>query len=498
MQGKILVLLLCVCSLAAPQSSSSKRREQKLRKELSTPYDDWLNKDVAYIITDQERQAFKRLSNDEERDQFVEQFWLRRDPTPDTEENEYKEEHYRRLAYANEHFASGIPGWKTDRGRMYIRYGAPDEIEPHPAGGSYQRPIEEGGGQITAYPFEIWRYRHIEGIDTNIQIEFVDPTRTGEYHLSIDPTEKNALLHVLGPDRSVNGALPGAPPINPFDLLEKLALLEHPPAIQYKDLQEAVTSNIRYTSLPMLVRTDFIPLTSTAILSSITVQFERKDLQFEEKDGVSRSIVHFYARLSTMSRRRVNEFEDALRIDGSADPAAGAAIAQKTVPLAPGRYRLTIVAKDIIGGNTGTYETAIDVPEFPAGRLGASSLILADLLERVPPRNAGAGQFVIADTKVRPRMTGIFQRRENLGIYLQLYNVTPRSTVEYSVRNNTTGESMFELLEDAGAASSQATIQKLIPLHGFAPGPYTLRLRITDPLSGQAITPQAEFRVVDR
>ena len=128
-------------TIAKPLSEKEKRRRaEKLRKELETPYRKWLNEDVAYIITDEERAAFKRLHTDEEREQFIEQFWLRRDPTPDTAENEFKEEHYRRIAYANERYASGIPGWKSDRGRIYITFGPPDEIESHPSGGSYERP----------------------------------------------------------------------------------------------------------------------------------------------------------------------------------------------------------------------------------------------------------------------------------------------------------------------------------------------------------------------
>ena len=161
-----------------------KKKEEALRKELETPYRKWLQEDVAYIITDEERAAFKRLQNDEEREQFIENFWLRRDPTPDTVENEFKEEHYRRIQYANDHFASGIPGWKADRGRIYIVYGPPDERDEHPSGGTYQRPPEEGGGETTTYPFEDWRYRYIEGIGNDIQIEFVDPTMTGEYRMT--------------------------------------------------------------------------------------------------------------------------------------------------------------------------------------------------------------------------------------------------------------------------------------------------------------------------
>ena len=126
-------------NVSKPLTEKQKRkREEKLRKELEGPYRKWLNEDVAYIITDEERAAFKRLATDDEREEFVEQFWLRRDPSPDTTENEFKEEHYRRIAYANDRFSSGIPGWKTDRGRMYIMYGPPDEITGQPAGGMYR------------------------------------------------------------------------------------------------------------------------------------------------------------------------------------------------------------------------------------------------------------------------------------------------------------------------------------------------------------------------
>ena len=148
-----------------------------------------------WIITDEERAAFKQLSNDEERDNFIEAFWQRRDPTPDTEENEYKEEHYQRIAYANEHFAAGIPGWNTDRGRMYIMYGKPDEIESHPSGGTYERPMEEGGGETSTFPFEDWRYRYLEGIGQEVIIEFVDTCMCGEYHMTMDRSEKDALLY---------------------------------------------------------------------------------------------------------------------------------------------------------------------------------------------------------------------------------------------------------------------------------------------------------------
>src|SRR4029079_10359797 len=198
------------------QDSKAKDDNKKSREleNASKALRKWIDEDVSYIITGEERATWKRLATDEERESFIESFWLRRDPTPDTLDNEFKDDHYERIAYSNEHFASGIPGWKTDRGRIYIMYGKPDEIESHPSGGTYDRPIEEGGGTTSTFPFEIWRYRYIEGIGNEVLLEFVDPSMSGEYRMTIDPSEKDALLHVPGAgltwNEQVNGTDKGA------------------------------------------------------------------------------------------------------------------------------------------------------------------------------------------------------------------------------------------------------------------------------------------------
>jgi GWxTD domain-containing protein len=150
--GLVLLLMAMAVAVSAYQTRIVEPRAEGASE---TPYSRWVREDVAYIITEEERAAFKRLQTDEEREHFIEQFWLRRDPTPGTTENEFKEEHYRRIAYANAHYASGIPGWKTDRGRIYIIYGPPDELESHP-------------GTLT----EKWLYHHIDGVGENIVIEF--------------------------------------------------------------------------------------------------------------------------------------------------------------------------------------------------------------------------------------------------------------------------------------------------------------------------------------
>ena len=509
-----------------------KRREDKLRKELETPYKKWLNEDVVYIITDEERQAWKRLATDEEREQFIEQFWLRRDPTPDTVENEFKEEHYRRIAYANERYASGIPGWKADRGRIYITFGPPDEIESHPSGGSYERPPEEGGGTTSTYPFEQWRYRWIEGIGTDIIIEFVDPTMSGEYRMTMDPSEKDALLYVPNAgltlmeqmgmasktDRfnrtdgtHLGQAFGGQPAkMNEFERLEQFAKLQKAPVIKFKDLEAAVNSVIKFNILPFVVHADFFPLTESSVLTNVTIQLENKDLQFQAKDGLQKAVVNIYGRITTLARRVVTPFEDTVTVDSPTEllgvKSKQSSIYQKSLPLAPGLYRLNLVVRDVVGGNMNNYELALNVPRYDIEKLVSSSLVLADLIEEVPTRSIGTGQFVIGRNKVRPRINNTFRRDEKMGIYIKLYNFTedektkkPNGKVDYEVVRSGTSDKILEFSEPVdrinGVSNSQATIAKLLPLQSLTPGQYTLRLKVTDNLKKQTLTPSATFTV---
>ena len=519
-------------TVAKPLSEKEqKRREARLKKELMTPYRNWLNVDVGYIITDEERKAFNRLETDEEREQFIEQFWLRRDPTPDSVENEYKEEHYRRIAYANERFASGIPGWKTDRGRIYITFGPPDEIESRPSGGTYERPWEEGGGTTSVFPFEKWRYRYIEGIGTDIIIEFVDTSMTGEYRMTMDPSEKDALMMVPGAGLTMmeqlgmadkadrfnrtdgtrlgTGNQPLPMRMQQFERLQQFALLQKPPSVKFKDLEAQVNSRIIYNLLPMEARADFFPATSSTVMTNITLQFNRKDLQFKQEDALSKAAVNIYARVTSMTRRPVNVFEDVVTVEVPTEmlqeASTGASIYQKSIPLQPGMYRLNVVAKDIIGGNMNNYEMALNVPRMDEDVLFASSLVLADVIEKVPTRSIGTGQFVIGTSKVRPRMGDKFGRHEKMGIYMQIFNfqpdeatAKPQGTVEYEIVKNSDESKVLEFTEDVaslGGSASQLTIEKLLPLESLEPGLYTLRIKVTDKLKNETLTQQARFTI---
>jgi GWxTD domain-containing protein len=524
--------------LKRPLTEKQKKENAKrFKTEVSKTYQKWLDEDVRWIITDEEREAFKALSNDEERDAFIEQFWLRRDPTPDTVENEYKEEHYRRIAYANEHFAAGIPGWKTDRGRIYIMFGPPDQIESHPSGGTYERPQEEGGGTTSTYPFEDWRYRYIEGIGQEINIEFVDTCMCGEYHMTMDRSEKDALLNVPGAglteyeqmgmasktDRFTNGGLErlGAGPFNQdlqskeFDRLETYAKLQRPPAVKFKDLEEVVTHKINVNLMPFDVRFDFIKVTSDTVLVPITVQVKNKDVTFQNKDGVQRGTVNIFGRATTLTGRIAQTFEDTVQVDVPQEllpkTLENASVYWKALPLRSGRYRVDIVVKDVNGDRVGTWSRGIVVPEFSEDKLASSSLILADLMEKVPAKNVGAGTFVIGTTKVRPRVQpadgkpATFKKSQAVNIWMQVYNLEmdkqtnkPSATVEYDIVNSATNKTVVKATETTaqmGNVGDQLTLEKRLPLSGLAPGVYQVTIKVSDNISKQTISPTATFVV---
>ena len=537
----VVVLAFAVAFPVAPLSAKKKQeagkltkkqeRKQlkKLQKELQGPFKRWLKEDVLYIITGVEKKAFLRFTTAEEREDFIEQFWMRRDPTPDSMENEYKEEHYRRIAYANDRFASGFPGWRTDRGRIYITFGPPDEIEDHPSGGLYDRPMDEGGGTTSTYPFQIWRYRYLEGIGTDILIEFVDTTMTGEYRHTMDPYEKDALAHVPGAGATLyeqmgmmdrNDRMAGRPGVphgmssrryQPFERLEQWAKLQKPPPVKFRDLEAVVESRIEYNTLPYEVQVHYVRITDNSILTGITVQLENRDLIFREEDGLHKGIVNIFGRVTTLTRRIATVFEDTVTLDTTAERLPQqmnrSSVYHKSIPLAPGMYRLELVVKDVVGETMSTHRVALHVPEFEEDKLASSSLILADKIERVPTRSLGTGQFVIGSSKVRPRIGEEFKRNEKMGIYVQIYNLgedeeTRRAngSVTYKIaRLDKPEDLLLDFTEDIntirGASPRQTVVEKLLPLGSLDPGEYRLSLEVSDSVKNEVLMPSATFKI---
>src|SRR6266481_3513620 len=515
---------------AKPSSPSERKRRvnKKLRAELRDVDRAWLMDDVPYIISDEERRAFLELGTAEEREQFIEIFWRNRNPDPESPVNAVREEHYRRLAYADEHFASGVPGRKTDRGRIYIIWGPPDEIEAHPSGGTFDRPLEQGGGTTSTYPWELWRYRHLEGIGENIEIEFVDPSGSGEYHITADPCEKDALAHVPGAGASLsemsgpltragrfsntNGTTCPMPrggmtaSTNEFENLSRYFRVQHAPE-HFKELAEKVTSRIVANHLSFQYRADFLRATTDTDLVPITVWLRNRDLSFQSKQGVQSAVLDLYGRITDPGGRVVQTFEDVISrgIPESLFQSSRNlySIYQKSVPLRSGLYRLDIVIKDTQSGNIGVLGTAVRVPHFDQEKLDASSLILADQIERVASRQIGTGQFVLDSYKVRPRLSQEFSGADKLGIYLQLYNLkldesSRKTKVSVAYRIAKDQEEVWRTVETEDhlhQGGEQLTIERFIPVSSLAPGRYTIEVSAIDLLTNETVIRSSDFTV---
>jgi GWxTD domain-containing protein len=521
------------------QDDEGKKKAKQPKESLKSVYKRWIDEDVRWIITDEENKTFKSLKTDDEREQFIEQFWLRRDPDPDTDENEYREDYYQRIAYANEKYTSGIPGWKTDRGRIYIMFGKPDEVESHPSGGSYDRPTWEGGGTTSTYPFEIWWYRYIEGVGSDVEIEFVDPTGSGEYRIARSPDEKDALLYVpnagltlseqLGlsskADRIAYGMFGGGGNNNqmfgqrakdqPFEKLDLLAKLQRPPRVKFNDLAAlANESELPKASFDVLNAQLYITqmrVTESAVLTSFTVQMENQDLVFKDVGGIQQAAVNIYAKITNAAGRRMGQFEHLVTAASTAEALEAtqkiSSGYMQNVVLQPGIYKIDLVVRDVNSGKTGIRKQGFEVKRYEEGKLATSTMILASSIYPLSGRLA-TGMFVFGSLKVVPNATSTFTKNQSLGIYMQVYNVEidqatlrPSVDIEYVISQK--DKDILRLKEDGKNGlstinSQQMTLAQLIPLKDFKPGFYDVQVIIKDNVANKMFTTTKDtFEVKD-
>jgi len=498
---------------------------RNVKPELKDAYKRWINNDVAYIITKDEKKAFYALATDEERENFIENFWRRRDPNPDTEENEFREEYYERIAYANEHYASGIPGWKTDRGRIYITWGKPDSVESHPSGGAYDRPSYEGGGSTTTYPFETWFYRHLDGVGDGIEIEFVDPTGTGEYRIARDANEKDALATVpgaglttaeqLGLSSKADRNSLGGQGSNymreqdmPFRRLEIINNLSRPPEVKFSDLQSSLTDSgvIDNNPLNFDLRVDFFRQSEDRVITTFTVQTSNKELKFDTSGGLEEARMNIFGRVTAVSGKRSGIFEDSVTTSATAEELAQAkdrkSVYQKAIALTPGTYKVDVVVRDVGTGNRGIVNLGFTVPRYDDKKLSTSSLILTSKLRSTSEGDIGQ-MFVIGSTKVIPNLEGVYKQGQDVGVYLQVYNagidqttLRPAVDVEYVLSKG--GKEVLRQAEDWSGLSDSGqrlTLARLLPTDKMPLGDYELKVITKDRVGGQVIENKGKFSI---
>jgi GWxTD domain-containing protein len=520
---------------AAKKTAKAKSKRNTGEGDQTQYYKKWLEEDAAYIISDEERGVFKALKNEEEREAFIDQFWARRDPDPRSHDNSFKEEHYRRIAYANQNYASGIPGWRTDRGRIYIMYGKPDELESHPTGGSYNRPFNEGGGTTSTYPFEKWWYRHIDGVGDDIEIEFVDRSFSGEYRMAMSPDEKDALLVVpnagltlaeemglsskedrayFNPGSYRNGQGPenlfARSKDSAFNRMEQYFNVQRPPKIKFEDLKAVVSTHITYNSLPYDVRTDYIRLSADKVLVPITIELSNRELEFKRELDFNRATVNVYGIVTGLTGRIMAEWEDIISTEFMdqyfQQGKEKRSEYQRIIGLPPGqRFKLDLVLKDVNSKNTGALSLGLNVPKYEDGTLQSSTIILANSISAAPMSADQLQQYVIGDMKIVPNVKAEYLPDQNLFVYMQIYNMEidqtnqkPSLEVTFTVKD---GEKVLEELNGTAMNSEQffygrrVVLLGKIPLKDRTPGKYTLEIKVLDRIANRTISTSTAFTV---
>jgi len=531
----LFVLLIgLLISITGGQASAYAAALQQNQEEATDYYKKWLEEEVVYIITAEERDVFLKLQGDAERDEFIEQFWRRRDPDPSTAFNEFKEEHYRRIHYANERFTAGLAGWKTDRGRIYIKFGPPDDIQDHPAGSTYVRPQHEGGGTTLVHPFQVWTYNHIEGIGSNIEIEFVDPRGGNLYRFARDAQEKDALLYLplgfttaeklIGGNKSerittrqLGDVDEGTDQLTghtqrssdaPMERLIRQGEIEAAPSFKFDDLKKIVTARVQYSNLGFESNYSVLRYAGNQALVPVSVWIKDSELTFERlQSGIQRATLELYGAVSTLGNRMLFEFTDMLvREKNGTVPVTGKSAAHKTLTLDPGRYKLSLVVRDVASGKIGTRESAVVVPQA-SDRLSSSSLMLAHEI-RPASQTEDRGSLVLSGKyRLLPNTSGSVRRLQALLYYLELYGARydqasnePALTIDMRIIQNGKPLPLSEQLVREHPVSVELLSDRVVligklPSARLGPGAYRLEVLARDRIAAAQTSAAVDFSV---
>ena len=503
----LLISLSTAIAFAQKVKTPPDKKPRKIKNEPKRAYVDWI-KDVDLILTNEDRLAWNKLKTNEERDQFIQLFWRQRDPDPDTQENEYKEQFYERVAYANEHFSSGKPGRLTDRGRIYIKFGKPDDIESHPSGGVYDRPVWEGGGSATTYPFEKWFYRYIRNVGSGIELEFVDPSGSGEYRLARNPDEKVAIV-----PNGANGTFGQENYIrvqdSPFAVMQLHSDLDQAQPVARRWIESGTgTPVVDSDAISFEAQLNYFRQSDNSVLTALTLQADNSELVFEDVGGLQTARLNIIGRITSVADIRIGKFEDVVITHATPEELSSIRTRKsayaKAFVLQPGRYRIDLFVRDTVSGNMGVQHIGFQVPLFPADRLAASSIILASKLESLK-ETVATGPFAIGPYKVVPNLAATYKRGQNVGIYLQVYNTAidqttlrPAVDVEYVVLKDALELSRkHEDWQDINDSGQRLTLTEFIDTKSLSPGEYEIRVVIIDHITRETISPTVKFTVTN-
>jgi GWxTD domain-containing protein len=515
-------VLVCLAA-AAPVAGQKKNDPEAARREeqeMRERWRKWMEEEVAYIITDEEKALFNKLTTDEERDRFVEDFWRRRDPEPRTPVNEYKMEYYRRIAYTNDHYASGVAGWRSDRGRVYITLGPPDSIETHPAGSFYESSDTGHGGSTLTYPIQVWYYRHVPWIGDDVKIEFVDKSSSGAFRLLSGPLDRLDALNVaptmltdelLGRydtgDLAYLGYGANQSLDKRYELFQQYAALQRAPKIRFDDLKQRVSAHAYTQAFPMSAQGYPLWMTPDQAVVPLSVEIENRHLSYEQKGDTYQARVNVYVLIEALDGRIAAEFDDdtasTYRIDTFDGRLTEKTVYQRFVLLPAGRYKLNLAVKDTVSGHVTVREQSLHIPALPADGLALSGLILARTVLPATPKDDPANPFLIGQYKVIPNVSGAYRADDRLAVYGQIYQPgrddaapRPQFSVRFEIRR---GDEVLLTVEDPAGRSVKVdgpdrfVFMRGLPLDDLAAGRYELRVTVEDAVGGASATTAGKF-----
>lgn len=516
-QGRYKLIAAVCCGLLVPfvvvaarqtmasqesEKSELKEHENKLFERLSPLYQAWLSQDVVWIITPAERRAFLQMANDEDRDQFIEEFWTRRNPNPQSEENTFEEEHYRRILYANQHFGTFVPGWKTDRGKIYVAWGPPDEIESHPTGGVCSNASGAGKTFSTKLPWDTWHYRNLVGVGENVSLDFAyregaDKSLPMGDYLMMDPC--SAPGSPMPPDpESVSVSLEA---VAEAAIQPMRGGIQMAPPIKFKDLEALSSSRIVRDQIKIKYQTASVRATDFTGIVSIAIEIPEVQILPLQSSGMKLAQVNVFGRiLNSDSGRVIETFEDIIISErGGQDGMLTTKMVERyehDALLRAGTYRLNLAVKDVASGSVGIVSDDLVVPWYGGGRLETSSLILGDRTEREFEMKSGIPE-------VRPRLSGEVAGRGALDMFMQVYGLkvdekshANNAAIIYTLR--TEGREVWREVattEELGQRGEEVTIERALPVSSLSRGKYRLQIEIDDHAAGRIVSREGEFVV---
>lgn len=508
------------------------------RPELTEKYKDWLEKDVFYLITSREKSGFFKLENDRQRDLFIREFWRQRDPSPGTPRNEFREEHYRRLAVADRLFSRGTskPGWRTDRGRIYIILGPPVNRQyfDHP----------------DIYPIELWYYQGAKSdrIAPFFHVMFVKKFGSGDFVL-YDPLVDGP--NILSPETSEIPWDPGRPQfdaeasffggstkdqafggtvygilykISPDLAQASLTLLPYGSSADPTKSNQALGNVNQYPSQRVDDKyvTEFLERRASVEVDYSINYIENLNVVkiFKDADGIDfvhyaiqpeilsldryadkfYSQVNLSGRVSDLEGKTVFQYSKAYPMEFTRDeiPAISSRpmTIQDSFPLIPGHYKFNCLLENTVSKEFTSFEKEIIIPG-PSGALRMSSLLLAYDAEEIKDTSRTA--FQIGNTRLIPSLDNRFSPEETLVLYFRFYEfgqeLSTGATLVWGIYR---GErKIYEESRKSRVYPQKSEFLARFPLADYKPGSYTAKVVLKDNKGTVVFSTEEDFHVLE-